>query len=449
MVHIIRGEPPKKPIFFITRGYTQELWDMTTSCWDVEPTKRPTIDHVLGALTIAAERWEPRCGGFSTQDDCDQTASEEESDPSTDIEPEDEPVDNTPGSPDPPRPLVIQTPAPAPLSVSSASTVMEPAQLESTPAVSKEEPKSAPVIPPREGQEPRPKAVIPGKEETKLGSVRVPREERHDPIPVPPGDADIPVVPIVPPKQEENSKLGPVTLEDEVARPAPDRQSRKEFSSTPAIPTKPLPARQLTEEEPKPALSTPEQEARPTSTSLSEAQSKPASRDEIGEAVPLGSSSPAPRKGDTNPALAGPLKKAPPEPNPVALRKGTASSTTDNLQEQGQPSSSTPATSLGDDKHTSINTSKAKTRPDPIPDTLEEGAKEVSHECIDVTSSKKKEAMSVITSPPKAGGVQSVLGQGETGSAPIRDPQKVEPRLKEGPTGRESDTRQYSGHVRR
>ena len=54
MVHITRGEPPKKPNFFITRGYTQELWDMTITCWDVEPSKRLTVDHVLDALTIAA-----------------------------------------------------------------------------------------------------------------------------------------------------------------------------------------------------------------------------------------------------------------------------------------------------------------------------------------------------------------------------------------------------------
>ena len=59
MTRIIRGEPLKKPFFSITRGYTQELWDVTTSCWDVEPNKRPEIDCVLGALTIAAEQWKP------------------------------------------------------------------------------------------------------------------------------------------------------------------------------------------------------------------------------------------------------------------------------------------------------------------------------------------------------------------------------------------------------
>ena len=232
MVHIIRGEPPKKPIFFITRGYTQKLWDMTISCWDAEPSKRPTVDQVLGALTIAAKRWKPRCGGFSNQDDCDQTASEEESDPPTDLEPEDEPVDDTPGSPDPPQPLAIETPVPALPSASSSSTVMNPTQLESTPTTSREETKSAPAIPPQEEQEPRPRTVIPGKEEMEPEPVRLSREVGHGRIPAPPGDADIQVMPIVPPKQEEKFKLGPVTFEDEVARPAPDRQSREELSLT-------------------------------------------------------------------------------------------------------------------------------------------------------------------------------------------------------------------------
>ena len=93
MTRILQGEPPKKPIFSITRGYTQELWDMTTSCWDVEPTKRPTVDRVLDALIIAAEQWRPK-HGVSTQDDRDPTTSEE-SDSPADFEPENEPIDDT------------------------------------------------------------------------------------------------------------------------------------------------------------------------------------------------------------------------------------------------------------------------------------------------------------------------------------------------------------------
>ena len=105
---------------------------MSISCWDVEPTKRPTIDHVLGALTIATEKWTPKHRGVSTQDDCDQTASKEESYPPTDPEPEDGPVDDMPGSPDPPQPLVTETPIPAPPSASPPSIVKDPAQPEIT-----------------------------------------------------------------------------------------------------------------------------------------------------------------------------------------------------------------------------------------------------------------------------------------------------------------------------
>ena len=56
---IARGERPKKPDFTMTRGYTQELWDMGMSCWDADPTKRPTIDHVLNTLEVTAQPWRP------------------------------------------------------------------------------------------------------------------------------------------------------------------------------------------------------------------------------------------------------------------------------------------------------------------------------------------------------------------------------------------------------
>jgi len=59
LLHIIEGKRPEKPAFNITRGYTEELWVMTTSCWDEDPTKRPTVDTVLDTLRRAAERWDP------------------------------------------------------------------------------------------------------------------------------------------------------------------------------------------------------------------------------------------------------------------------------------------------------------------------------------------------------------------------------------------------------
>jgi serine/threonine protein kinase len=59
-LRVIQGVRPKKPIFAATRGYTQEVWDMTISCWDEDPLKRPTLDYVLDALRIAAEKWKLR-----------------------------------------------------------------------------------------------------------------------------------------------------------------------------------------------------------------------------------------------------------------------------------------------------------------------------------------------------------------------------------------------------
>ena len=56
MIHIIRGEPPRKPMFFITRGYTQELWDITTSCWDVDPRPRPGCANNRGRA-VETEAW--------------------------------------------------------------------------------------------------------------------------------------------------------------------------------------------------------------------------------------------------------------------------------------------------------------------------------------------------------------------------------------------------------
>ena len=63
--HIIQGTRPKKPNFAKTRGYTEELWEVTTSCWDEDPTKRPAVDYVLTALGGAVEQWKSEHGAFS------------------------------------------------------------------------------------------------------------------------------------------------------------------------------------------------------------------------------------------------------------------------------------------------------------------------------------------------------------------------------------------------
>ena len=79
MYEITRGARPKEPRFNITRGYTQELWDMGTACWDADPAKRPEIDHVLCTLEMAAEEWKPKSGELSSlphRDDRGTTVSE-------------------------------------------------------------------------------------------------------------------------------------------------------------------------------------------------------------------------------------------------------------------------------------------------------------------------------------------------------------------------------------
>ena len=81
MSQIAQGERPKKPDFTITRGYTGELWDMGMSCWDADPTKRPTIDGVLNTLEITAGRWRPKHEEFhplSPRDGHGTTVSEGE-----------------------------------------------------------------------------------------------------------------------------------------------------------------------------------------------------------------------------------------------------------------------------------------------------------------------------------------------------------------------------------
>ena len=75
MLRILNGMRPKKPIFVITRGYTEGLWEMTTTCWEKDPTKRPAVDHVLGVLRSAAGQWEHKCGELATQDDWSPASS--------------------------------------------------------------------------------------------------------------------------------------------------------------------------------------------------------------------------------------------------------------------------------------------------------------------------------------------------------------------------------------
>ena len=87
MRKIVEGVRPKKPIFAITQGYTEELWGMTTACWEKDPMQRPTVDHVLGVLGSAAGRWKPKDGELAAQDDWSPTSPTEGSDPEHESEP--------------------------------------------------------------------------------------------------------------------------------------------------------------------------------------------------------------------------------------------------------------------------------------------------------------------------------------------------------------------------
>ena len=111
MLQIIEGVRPEKPNFVITRGYTEELWKLSTACWG-DPTGRPTAGEVLVALGSAAEQWEAKHSGLS-QDDWSPTPTEEYS-PLTVSEHENESPTTTAspslGSLQPP---VIEAPAPA------------------------------------------------------------------------------------------------------------------------------------------------------------------------------------------------------------------------------------------------------------------------------------------------------------------------------------------------
>ena len=88
MCYIIEGMRPSEPKFNITRGYTEELWEMTTRCWKQDPAERSTVDEVLGAVRIAAEKWKPKGLPTLSQDGQSPTLHEEGPDSPTDPEPE-------------------------------------------------------------------------------------------------------------------------------------------------------------------------------------------------------------------------------------------------------------------------------------------------------------------------------------------------------------------------
>jgi len=110
-VYILKGERPKKPIFSTTRGYTEELWEMTTSCWKRDPSDRPTVAEVLCALKNAAEQCESECGEMDTPSPKDDrnTALAEESDLSMTSKHENKPPHTASTSLDPFQPFVTKS----------------------------------------------------------------------------------------------------------------------------------------------------------------------------------------------------------------------------------------------------------------------------------------------------------------------------------------------------
>lgn len=120
------GVRPQKPNFLITRGYTEELWEATVSCWSEKPRERPTVDYVLKALGVAGEQWKPMCGGLSSQDDRDDCSyEEEESDPSTLSGSEGKP-DGIGVSPSYDTPQPTETPRPATPAIPSSPAAPTP-----------------------------------------------------------------------------------------------------------------------------------------------------------------------------------------------------------------------------------------------------------------------------------------------------------------------------------
>ena len=91
MRKIIEGVRPKKPVFAVTWGYAEELWETTTARWEEDPIKRPTVDRVSGVLRSAVGRWKPKYGELATQDDRSPTSNPASLPEEPDIEHDNEP----------------------------------------------------------------------------------------------------------------------------------------------------------------------------------------------------------------------------------------------------------------------------------------------------------------------------------------------------------------------
>ena len=301
--NIVEGVRPGKPIFAITRGYTEDLWEMTTCCWKQDPTGRPIVDYILGALEVAAEQWKPRHGGLSAlspHDDWSPTLFGEESDSPTDSEPENEPaIAYVPA----PLALPPTRSVPPPLTAKKQSPPEVPATLE------KEEVRAASTRPPKE--EPSLTLATSWEEGTKPVPVEPPREDGPKSIPTAPKEEGIRPVPVRPSREEEprsnpaakdetkeSVPLKPTSVTPEEANPAPTSSPKQASSdhipTTPGrgvasprkedVPPKPTPATPLKKQESKSVIVSPSEEAPPN---------------------------PVPKQGETRPRPAHPQKVEP------------------------------------------------------------------------------------------------------------------------------------------
>ena len=55
---ILEGVRPKKPDSAVALGFTDGLWWIVKSCWEVDRDKRPDVETVLPHLTHAAWAWD-------------------------------------------------------------------------------------------------------------------------------------------------------------------------------------------------------------------------------------------------------------------------------------------------------------------------------------------------------------------------------------------------------
>ena len=151
--HILRGIRPQKPIFASTHGYTEELWNLTTSCWNEATADRPIADQVLEALKASAKHWRPMDEGCTT-DDRSPTPCVESS-PSTPSEPNNVFATTDPFPSHGTRSPVIPTSVPAPSSPPASYSPTPP------PSVAKNETASKYITVTPDEDETRPSSTSP------------------------------------------------------------------------------------------------------------------------------------------------------------------------------------------------------------------------------------------------------------------------------------------------